>query len=132
MFLSWGRIAAPVTGQKTGWYFLGLDTDFSAYYKWLYSRAFRGWSLPMNGCHITFIAGEKDDRIISHSEIVPYLDQDIKFWYSNQVYTNGRAFWLPVFSFDLDCIRQDLGLTPRISYHITLGNTKNGCSNNAN
>lgn len=114
----------PKSDEKPGWYSLSLDEEISNYYKWFYSRAFRSWNPPMNGCHLTFIAGEKDDRIIDSSEILPYLNKDFVFYYANQIWTNGRAFWLPAYSPELDLIRVELGLQPRFLYHITLGNLK--------
>ena len=126
MFQSWGQIAEPEPGQKPGWFHLRADEAIADYYQWLYSRAFKKWSPCMNGCHVTFIAGEKDDRIVSVDEMKPFMDKDILFTYSPVIYTNGAAFWLPALSYELDVIRIKLDLRPRLLYHITLGNVKNG------
>lgn len=125
MLNSYGQIAKPTQGQKQGWFYIELDKDFANYYKWFYSRSFKTWYPPMNGCHITFIAGEKDDRIVQYNEIIPYLNKDINFQYENEIYTNGRAFWIPCASIEIDNIRKTLGLNPKPWLHITLGNVKN-------
>lgn len=125
MFSSFGEILNPSADEKAGWYMVKADDTIGSYYKWLYSRAFASWNPCMNGCHITFISGEKDDRIVSLAEIGTYVGRKITFFYTNQVWTNGRAFWLSSLCTELDDIRIELGLRPKILYHITLGNTKN-------
>jgi hypothetical protein len=125
MYISYGRINKPQLSQKPGWFYLEADPQIGEYYKWLYSRAFKVWYPSMNGCHITFIAGEKDDRIVSFDELMSYYSKDIEFKYSNQVYTNTQAFWVAVESEELNEIRKSLGLRPRLTMHLTLGNIKN-------
>jgi len=124
MFYSFGQIQIPKADEKPGWYSLCADKEIANYYKWFYSKAFKTWNPPMNGCHVTFIAGEKDDRIITLDEIKPFLGKDIVFHYENEIWTNGRAFWLPVVAPELDFIREQLGLKPRMQFHVTLGNIK--------
>lgn len=125
MFQSYGRIMKPSFEQKEGWFVLKADDSIGDYYNWFYRRAFKDWDSCMNGCHITFVAGEKDDRIVNKEELSIFYDKDINFYYDSTIYTNGRAFWLPVISKDLEDIRLFLGLKPKILYHITLGNNKN-------
>jgi hypothetical protein len=123
LFHSYGKISF-VDGQKPGWFFLRADDEISSYYKWFYSKGLKSWNSPMNGCHVTFLAGEKDDRVVSAEEMKSFIGQDIVFFYTNQVWTNSRAFWLPVLSPDLDQIRVEIGLQPKFLYHMTLGTWK--------
>ena len=126
MFSSYGPIAKPSDDQKDGWYYVKADDSIGDYYKWFASRGLlQPWQPCMNGCHITFVAGEKDERIVSVAEIQPYVGKDIQFYYTNQIWTNTQAFWLPVLSPQLDEVRVALGLKPRFLYHVTLGNCKN-------
>lgn len=125
MFSSFGAIMKPSADEKVGWYLVKADDSIGSYYKWFYSKGFGSWNSCMNGCHVTFIAGEKDDRIITLAEMDKYIGREVSFYYTNQVWTNGRAFWLTALAPELDDIRVELGLKPRFLYHITLGNCKN-------
>lgn len=107
-------------GQEPGWWLLKLDDDVALYYRWLYSRAFKSFQLPMNGPHITFIS-PRHDKLITKEMMNPFLNLELEFYYINKVWTNGRAFWLPAESPSLDHIRMELGLEPRFIYHISLG-----------
>ena len=124
MFTSTGIIRSAGANQKPGWYFLGCDEEVGKYYHWLYSRAGFHWKSCMNGVHVSFLAGEKDEKIVSLEEMESYLGKEIEFSYDNIIWTNTRAFWMPVLSSQLDRIRVELGLNPRFLYHVTLGNVK--------
>lgn len=125
MFVSYGPIAKPSPSQKEGWYYVKADDNIGAYYNWFAKRGLQqGWNPCMNGCHVTFIAGEKDDRIVSLAEIDKYIGREVSFSYVNQVFSNGQAFWVSALCPELDLIRMELGLKPRMLYHITLGNIK--------
>lgn len=126
IYTGYGHIVSSSEDQKEGWYYVKVDDTIGEYYKWLYSRSFKVWYPCMNGCHITFISGEKDDRIVRREEMNSYLNLNVSFRYSNVIYTNGRAFWIDSKSDDLDKIREKIGLREREKYHITLGNIKNG------
>jgi len=78
----------------------------------------------VNGPHVTFIAGEKDDRIVDPSELQDWMDVSIQIDYEHEVWTDGRSYWINCVAPQLDKIRASLGLRPRSGYHITLGNTK--------
>jgi hypothetical protein len=110
--------------QKTGWFFLQCDEAIGEYYKWLYSRAGFSWNSCLNGVHITFIAGEKDSRLITNQDMKDYLGLSIGFEYSGIIYTNSRAFWTPVKCDALQEIRLSLGLSVHDRLHLTLGNVK--------
>lgn len=121
MFHSYGVISPPSPEQKPGWYLLAADPELSRYYQCLSGIP---WLSGINGTHMTFIAGEKDLRLVEPAEMAPYIGQTVEFFYTPLVYTNGRAFWFPALSPDLDRIRANLALPARILYHVTLGNTK--------
>ena len=111
--------------QKEGWWRIKLDPGISHYYKWLYSRAYKSWDLPMNGVHCTFISGEWEPRIIRPQDLQDYLDVIFELEYEPPILTHGRSFWMNCKSRDLDYVRKDLGLdTDKYSYHITLGTNK--------
>lgn len=121
-----GIIRAAPPGQKSGWFYLECDPEISQYYHWLYSRGGFTWEPPMNGTHVTFISGEKDARIVSTAEMEKWVGMDADVEYYPLISTNGRAFWMQAFSWDLDWIRRDMNLPPMPrGYHITLGNVKN-------
>lgn len=119
-----GTICVSSGDQKPGWYYISIDDDFSRYYAW-FCRFAGGWDLPLNGCHMTFIAGEKEGDIIPASQ-VPCLGQEVKFFYKPVVMTEGRSFWINVECPTADSIRNELGLPCKWrGYHVTLGNLKN-------
>ncbi len=125
VYSSGGIIRIPDLSQKPGWYYVSVDDQISEYYHWFYSRGLKKWSKSLNGCHMTFIAGERENRIVTQEEILPFLYDQIDFEYENIIYTNGRAFWLNARSPQLNKIREQLNLPPRNNLHITLGNIKN-------
>jgi hypothetical protein len=123
MYTSSGVIMPPKLNQKYGWYHLSVCTDLAKYYQSL-SKTY--WALPLNGPHITFISGEKDERFVTTNEMLLYIGQEIQFEYDNVVWTNGKAFWLTAYSPQLLAIRAVFKLPPpRLGFHITLGNIKN-------
>ena len=123
MYSSYGTISVR-TNQKEGWFFLKCDDSIGEYYRWLYSRAGFSWNSGLNGVHITFIAGEKDSKLITNQDMKDYLGLLVGFQYSGLIYTNGRAFWTPVKCDTLQEIRFSLGLPLHDRLHLTLGNIK--------
>lgn len=112
---------------RPGWWCLQVEQDISDYYNHLFRNGnVNGWRLPKNGPHITFIAGEKEARIVSQDDMKPYLDKQIPFCWNPVVMTDGRSFWLNCESSYLDSVRLWLGLEvpKKFGYHITLGNFK--------
>lgn len=113
--------------MKPGWWCLNVSDDISNYYNWMFRNGnINGWRLPKNGCHITFIAGDKERRIINIDDMTPYLGREIVYKWNPQIMTDGRSFWIDCECPELETIRKDLGLVvPRpFTYHITLGNFK--------
>lgn len=126
MLKTYGYIQSSSESQRTGWHFLSLDDDLSRYYQWFCRLPEKGWDLPINGCHVTFIAGEKEKRIVCISEISRFVHDPVWIEYENKVLTDGRSFWLNCSCPDLDEIRSELGLPSKWrGYHVTLGNIKN-------
>lgn len=124
---TYGQIMLPKPDQKPGWFLVQFGDDIADYYRWFMRYRFSArpaFNLPLNGAHTTFIAGEKDDRLVDVKELSPYLEKWVAIEYTHLVMTNGRAFWLPAVSEELNGIRQTLGLRIRDNYHITLGNNK--------
>ena len=122
MISVYGTISGNGRGQSPGWFSVRLDDDVSLYYR---SFSYRKWNLPMNGCHVTFIAGERESRIITQSELMDSTE-DIEIIFDPVVMTNGESFWIDCQAPQLDVIRDDLGIGEsfRGKYHITLGNLK--------
>lgn len=121
IYESVGVVTYVPDNQSPGWAYLEVDQDLSHYYRWL-SRI--PWRSPLNGTHITFVAGQHEGRVVSKSEMNEWLGKPIMFYYSPLLHTNGSSWWLNVKSDGLDQIRRELGLLPRPSYHVTLGNLK--------
>jgi len=129
MLRACGNIDINRTGQKPGWYGVDVCDDFAAYYNWFQSKRGMPWQLPMNGCHITFLAGEKDNRVVGLDEMQPYDNEVVWFAFEPKVDTDGRSFWIDVQCPRLDEIRKELGLPKKPwGYHVTLGNLKNRMS----
>ena len=116
-----GTLSLPKPGQKPGWYFVTVPKDVGLYYK---SLSKIHWNECLNGPHISFTSGEKENRIVTNEEIFPFLG-NVEFEYDWPMFTNGRSFWMKVVCPRLDQIRQILGLPPHpIGFHLTLGNVK--------
>lgn len=120
-----GIIRSSGEDQKQGWFYLVMDDSIASYYRWLYSRGFKKWDSCLNGCHLTFIAGEKESKVISLSEMNKFLGEEVEVYYDSTIFTNTRAFWLEARSDRLDEIRKELGMAEKYrGYHITLGTNK--------
>ena len=124
MYMSSGVVTSSGKDQKEGWFFLKCDNEIGKYYKWLYSRYLLSWKDCLNGVHITFISGNREHKIITEDTMQIYLGKSITFRYTSQIYTNGRAFWIPVICDELQEIRLSVGLPVYNRLHLTLGNNK--------
>lgn len=107
--------------QKLGWFAATFDNDISKYYSKLSGIP---WRSPMNGVHATLIAGQHELRIITDTEMLPFINSTISCYTNGIVWTNTESFWMDVISNDLDLIRKELKLPSR-KFHLTLGNLKN-------
>ncbi|MEW6490994.1 MAG: hypothetical protein AB1589_00370 [Cyanobacteriota bacterium] len=124
MYLSNGILKYfPLEGaqQNRGWLILDCEVDLSLYYCWFVKKRF-GIKLqrPMHGFHISIVRGEV---IPSIEQWNAYQGQMSHFYYSNQIGTNGKYWWLDVYSPCLVSIRQELGLEsqPEYDLHLTIG-----------
>lgn len=124
MFLSNGILKYyPLEGEQLnrGWLILECEPDLSPYYCWFVKKQL-GIKLqrPRLGVHISVVRGE----VLSHlHRWNAYQGQSIHFYYSNQICTNGKYWWLEVYSPCLVAIRQELGLEsqPEYGLHLTVG-----------
>ncbi|MCP2727610.1 hypothetical protein [Limnofasciculus baicalensis] len=113
----------PLEGESNniGWLILECDRDLGLYYSWFVQRQL-GLRLqhPRLGSHITVVRGEVVENILRWSA---YPSRVINFYYSNEIKTNGRYWWLNVYAPCLMSIRQELGLEvkPEYDFHVTIG-----------
>ncbi len=113
----------PLEGEakNIGWLILECDRDLSLYYCHFLQKR---WGIrlqhPRLGSHITVVRGEVVRHLLRWEA---YPHQTIHFYYSNEIKTNGRYWWLNVYSPCLVSIRQELGLTvkPEYDLHVTIG-----------
>jgi hypothetical protein len=112
--------------QELGWFFLTFPPDISYYYNWFYVKTgHKPWKQCLNGPHVTFIFGKHENRIVLSREVGSLLGAKVIVHYYPEIRTNGRAFWMPVYSPTLLYIRDRLGLgRVRNQLHLTLGNYK--------
>jgi hypothetical protein len=126
MFLSHGVLKYfPIEGleHNTAWLILQCSPDLCLYYCWFIQKRF-GIKLQQQlyKSHISVIRGE----VITPNSIDKwnaYQGNIIKFHYSNLICTNGKYWWLDIYSPCLISIRQELGLDPQPEYnlHLTIG-----------
>ena len=124
MLLGKGKLKYyPLEGEanNVGWLILQCDRDLSLYYSWFVQKQL-GLRLqhPRLGSHITVVRGEVVKNDFRWNA---YPSQTINFYYSNEIKTNGRYWWLNVYSPCLMSIRQELGLEvkPEYDLHVTIG-----------
>lgn len=124
LYKSYGPIIGNLKGQACGWFCVKVDDEISNYYNSFLKKGKGGYNPCLNGAHITFIAGDREKRIVSESDMKDYLGMLIPFSYDNVVKTNSQAFWLECTAPLLNNIRSEIGLEKREQFHITLGNLK--------
>ncbi|NJK77220.1 MAG: hypothetical protein HC942_28845 [Microcoleus sp. SU_5_6] len=113
----------PLKGESNdaGWLILECDRDLSLYYCWFVQKHL-GLRLqhPKFGSHISVVRGEVVKNICRWNA---YQSQTIDFYYSNEIKTNIRYWWLTVCSPCLMSVRQELGLDvrPEYDFHVTIG-----------
>lgn len=113
----------PLEGEEKnrGWLIVQCERDISLYYCWFIQKRF-GIRLqhPMHGSHISLVRGEVIPCLPRWNA---YQSHILKFHYSNDVETNGKHWWLNVYSPCFMSIRQELGLgvQPEYGFHLTIG-----------
>lgn len=113
----------PIEGEENnrGWLILQCDRDISLYYSWFIQKKL-GIRLQqsMHGSHISIVRGEV---IHSLQRWNAYQAYTLEFNYFHQIETNGKHWWLNVYSPCFIVLRQELGLDPQPVYdfHLTIG-----------
>jgi hypothetical protein len=106
---------------------VGLITtrcDLHSYYNWFLKTRFNLFlSPPLRGTHITII-----NDIITDTERYEligrkYQRKKVEFFYEIEPRSNGKHWWLRVFSPQAEDIREEIGVSriPYFSFHLTIG-----------
>ena len=113
------------------WVLAWLPEELGAYYRSLLPKAW-GVNPPMNKPHVSIVRHfESPDR----ARWGEYDGQSLTVQVMDGVETDGTYFWLDCFSDEVGYIRRSLGLRTfrddyryniYNTYHITVGNVKNG------
>jgi hypothetical protein len=100
-----------------------IDGKIDQYYKWFIETRFMiKLNKNLRGTHVTFIS-EMLDRELYKKVAEKYNGLEVEFYYSVEPFTNGKHWWLRVFCFDIEPIREELNLDkyPYFGLHLTLG-----------
>ena len=100
------------------------DCDIDKYYAWFIKKRFSlNLTKSIRGTHVTFISEKMDDDT-QFQELAKKLDgKKITFYYENEPKTNGEHWWLRVHSYEIEDIRESIGLDkyPYFGLHLTIG-----------
>jgi len=104
--------------------------DLEKYYAWFIEKRF---NLKLNqtirGTHVSFINDRFPDEKLWNDYSKIFHNKEITFYYDPAVHTNGKHWWLRIFSPDAESVRSAIGLDPEPHYamHLSLGyaNDKN-------
>lgn len=107
--------------------------DIDLYYAWFLKKRF---NLELNrsirGAHITIINDRIEDFDLKQYDLAKSLfnNKPLKFtYYPDEIRSNGKHWWLKVYSDEAKAIREFIGLNrePYTPFHLTLGysNEKN-------
>lgn len=143
MFKAKGRIQYDIKNPHSTFTFwnaaLIVPSSIIRYYQYWVRRELKiRLNTPLWKAHVTVMRQEKPKQNTYLWK--KYEGKEISFEYSCEM-KNGHVsredpisgeniefdyFWLPAYSKDLEEIRMELGLraTPRVPFHITVGNTK--------
>lgn len=101
-----------------------LTCDTAAYYAWFVKRRYNViLNPPQRGTHVTFIADMVDNEDAYNFIRSKYHGKEVEFEFDTNVRTNGKDWWLRVYSEDLLDIREEAGLTrnPFFNLHLSIG-----------
>lgn len=106
------------------------NCDLEHYYSWFIKKRY---NLTLNqtirGSHVSFINDKFEDRNRWNDYSKIFHEKNITFYYDPSPVSNGKHWWLRVFSPDANSIRQVIGLNPQPYYpfHLSIGyaNEKN-------
>lgn len=110
---------------KFWWAKLDVPSSIIQYYQyWVKRELGIKLNTPIWKAHVTVARGEQPKKAFNWKK---YQGQQIEFTYSPDLRMSETYVWIPVQSPQLEAIRAELGLrpTPRVPFHITVGNTKN-------
>lgn len=127
MFYSTGTLIYSDNPYKL---IVDVDDEIGNYYRSLIPK-YHNVRKPLYASHISVIRNEIPGNISSWKR---HSGKDLLFSYENIVYYDEVYYWLNAYSFDLEKIRLELGLTNISDYtmspdklhrfHITIGNRK--------
>lgn len=107
------------------WLIVKVDEEVCQYYRKLIHYYYRSLRLnpSKHGAHITVIAG-KYEKPQNECLWNKYQGRKVEFRYFPEIQTNGEYFWMTVECPQIEDIRSELGLPPRIvhPWHLTVGN----------
>lgn len=106
------------------------NCDIEKYYQWFIERRFNlKLNSTLRGTHISFINDKFDNEDEWNKFSKLFHGKEITFHYDPAFQTNGKHWWLRVYSNDAENIRQVMGLSrkPYYDLHLSLGyaNDKN-------
>lgn len=115
---SWKRVAIIKT-----------NCDISSYYAWFLKKRFNlELNRTLRGTHISFINDKMDFQVFQDAT-KHFHGKPITFYHELEPQSNGKHWWLNVYSPEAESIREVCGLTrhPYFGFHLTLGlaNEKN-------
>lgn len=105
------------------------NCDTSAYYRWFLKNRFNlVLNPPLRGTHVTFVADRMDRNLFMDVAKI-FNGKEVTFYYQHMPRSNGKHWWLRVWSPELESIREVMGLSrePYLGMHLTIGsaNEKN-------
>lgn len=109
---------------KKWWLLLKCDDEIVRYYKWFLLKY--GFPVQHNalwGAHISVIKGEEipDDRKWNWDAEI-WRNLPLEFYYSHYVRNdNSCHHWIDCYSKGLSAFREYMGLSPKLTYHLTIG-----------
>lgn len=126
MFQSQGRLQYDPESRgrfKPWWLILECRPDIALYYRWwLRTRGLPLQPTPkdMWGSHVSVVRGEPPP---SRGSWGAHQGRVVRFTYTGELASNGKHFWVPVQSPELEGIRAELGLSaqPPGRFHLTIG-----------
>jgi hypothetical protein len=116
----------PKSGTKhfePWWALLNCDDGIAEFYAWL----LKGYGLVADtfklwGTHVSVIKGQEPAIKAKWGSA---QGRAVEYWYTNQIrWDNGKHAWLDVYSEEMSQIREEMGLSPKVRYHLTIGRLK--------
>lgn len=108
---------------KPWWCILQCDREIVRYYQHVfYTLYFKKLQSAMWSSHASLVRGERPAKP-ENWKLFNGKTIEFQYEYPGFFYTNGKHFWLKIWSNEFGDIRESLGLsrTPTIPYHISIG-----------